>query len=179
MPKISALPAATLPLAGTELFVCVQGGVTVQSAIADIGGGAGTGPTWTTPAAGSLRWQNVATTSYFTLTDGGSLDWTMEQSLSWGFAPGGTLAWSLATAGSTVTISVNTGGVFIIGSTSGGQINITNVGSVLTINGWTAITVQYVAGAPGNWAGSAPTDLGTAIDRIANVVSAGGGSPIP
>jgi len=39
--KISELPAASTPLAGTELVELVQGGVNVQATAADMGGGSG------------------------------------------------------------------------------------------------------------------------------------------
>lgn len=40
--KITQLPAATTPLAGTELLEIVQGGVSSQVAVSDLGGGGGT-----------------------------------------------------------------------------------------------------------------------------------------
>lgn len=42
-----------------------------------------------------------------------------------------------------------------------------------------ATTTPYTAGVPGNWGGAAPTDIETAIDRIAAAVAGLLGGPIP
>lgn len=42
-----------------------------------------------------------------------------------------------------------------------------------------ATTTPYTAGLPGNWGGAAPTDIETAIDRIAAAVAGLLGGPIP
>lgn len=83
-------------------------------------------------------------------------------------------------AGGNIAIDVGTGSQVNIGS-SVSAINLvidTNFETLL-FQGSGGCTLSYLAGFPGDWSGSPPPDMQTAIDRIARVVSVGGTVPIP
>jgi len=67
---ITALPAATTPLAGTEVVPIVQGGVTKKVAVSNIGGGSGTVTSVSVATANGLAGTvtNASTTPAITLT---------------------------------------------------------------------------------------------------------------
>jgi len=60
--KISQLPSASTPLAGTEVLPIVQGGVTSKVAISDVTAGRATSMTSVTVAAGAVGTPSITTT---------------------------------------------------------------------------------------------------------------------
>lgn len=73
------------------------------------------------------------------------------------------------------TISSNNGLVFDIG----GYLLVNSSVTAIDFSTATNVLVNYTASNPSYWSGTPPTTMNEAIDRIAAVVSFGGGSPIP
>jgi len=183
MPKISDLPAAS-SITGTELIVCVQGGVTKQTTCADIAATAAGGPHWPTPAGGQLQWNaspGSGTTYFIRLDDTGFLYES--------FTAGSAIHWRDASAvdcvinghgGGVFFYTIDNGWVFNVAIVAGGQHNWFSATNIYTEAGYASTSRQYIPSTPGNWGGpGVPADLETAIDRIAQVVSLAGTSPIP
>jgi hypothetical protein len=77
-----------------------------------------------------------------------------------------------------ITITSTTGNAIILNS-NGANLTVGAAGNMsLTVAGGQVLHVDYVPGTPGDWAGS-PTSVWEALNRIANVVSGGGATPIP
>ena len=121
--KISALPAASTPLAGTEVLPIVQGGVTVKVSAADVTAGrAVSASSLTLGTALAVTSGGTGQTSY---TDG---------QLLIGNTTGNTLTKATLTAGSGVTITNGSGSVTIAATGSG---TVTSVGGTGTVSGLT------------------------------------------
>jgi len=72
------------------------------------------------------------------------------------------------------------GGNCGIADNSGGlRVGINTAGKVLVVNPGNSVNVQYDVGVSGNWAGSPPSDLKGAIDRMAALLVTLSGAPIP
>jgi len=183
MPRISLLPVAGA-IVGTELTVCVQGGVTKQTTVNDLVAGSPLGgPHWNTPAAGQLQWNavNSPANSCIRLDDTG---FTFQK-----YNAGSAVHWQDALGvdsvieafgGGVFSVLVTNGYVYNITIVAGGQVSWNPTGNVFTVAGFTTCTYQLTNQTPGFWGGpGVPTTVEAAIDRIANVVSAGGGTPIP
>ena len=123
--KISELPAASTPLAGTEVLPIVQGGVTVKVSAADVTAGrAVNAASITLGTALAVSSGGTGQTSY---TDG---------QLLIGNTTGNTLTKTTLTAGSGITIT-NGAGSITIDAVGGGGGTVTSVGGTGTVNGIT------------------------------------------
>jgi len=185
MPKISVLPGASTPLAGTELLVCVQGGVTVQCTVADVSTGGGGGyPAWVTPAAGQIQWANVSGSAHLVLKDNGQLDVIADadsqiiQDVAAAEKLG--IHFGAVTTNQLLIKAVNPNSIRLEINTFGFVEMGVGGFNTLNIQGFNAITMQFATAFPASWGGpGVPTDLWVAIDRIANAVAGllGGGIP--
>lgn len=171
MPKISALPGAPItPLQPADLIVCVQGGVTSQATVADLPGSGGGGPTWTTPVAGILLWNNVSTSAQMSLNDNGSYNLQMDNDSQLiqdiAAAPQVRIGFE-AVAFQRLILTVQNPNSLRMEINGFGFIEM-GVGAtnLLTINGYNNCFIQYNPAAPANWA-VAMTDIWQALDRIA------------
>jgi hypothetical protein len=182
MPKISALPASG-PLVGTELVPIVQGGVTDRTTTQDIAnlGVAGGWIVAATPVAGTLRL--VATTAGYDVVqvqDNGNLNMQWGVGSAWDLLVAGTpqLQFTWAVPGCSMHLFNLT--IFTIDTAGLGAFTVDGTSNTLTFSGFTTTFMQVTGLNPAFWGGpGTPADVGTAIDRIAAVVSAGGGTPIP
>lgn len=87
MPKISQLPTASFPLAGTELVPLDQGGVTVNTTISDLISSAVTGPSSQVPyfdPSNSL----TSDSDFFRTSVASAIGYGLESPLSTGFLTG-------------------------------------------------------------------------------------------
>jgi hypothetical protein len=132
--KISALPLATTPLAGTEVLPIVQGGITEQVATNDltvrnIRANATTGILQVTgPAAASTRVATVPNANFTVARTDAAQSFTGDQTLSTGNAVIGTsgkglttgsaIPLGLGTNGNTTQASIDTSGNFFAASAS-------------------------------------------------------------
>ena len=133
--KISALPLATTPLAGTEVLPIVQGGITEQVATNDltvrnIRANATTGILQVTgPAAASTRVVTVPDANFTAARTDAAQSFTGDQTLSTGNAvigtagkgvtTGSSISLGFGTNGSTTQASIDTSGNFFAASASG------------------------------------------------------------
>jgi hypothetical protein len=182
MPKISVLPAATLPLTGPELVPLVQGGVTVQATVADLPGGGGGGyPHYVTPVGGVLSWApTTGPAGRVELGDAGKLVLQGQPTSVFSWTNGATVDANLLYAAGSLTLGVGAGAIYSITTVAGGNIIVNDATNTLTEQAFTVTTRCWSAPNAGYWGGpGVPVDLERAVDRIAAVVSAGGGTPIP
>jgi hypothetical protein len=111
--KISALPAATTPLAGTEVLPIVQGGITDQVAVNDltvrnVRANATTGILQVTgPAAASTRVMTVPNANFTAARTDAAQSFTGDQTLSTGNLIIGTSGKGLTDSAGVVTIPGN------------------------------------------------------------------------
>jgi len=146
MPKISALPVATiLPLQPTDLIVCVQGGVTSQATVADLAGATG-GPHWDTPTGGQLQWNAVGSTfpgcirlddtgfTFQVYYAGSAVHWT---------DAAGTDSVIESHGGGAFSILINNNWAWNVTIVAGGQINLASATNVLTVAGFATCTYQF------------------------------------
>jgi hypothetical protein len=169
--KISAMNP-TVPL-GPELVPIVQGGLNFRctaAQIAALGGGGGGGPIWITPAGMVLRWQNVANTAFWELSDSGHSNFTLQNGLSWVFNGVAGNLWQFNQAGLVMDFVVFQGALNF-GNQFAGQIQFAMPANSMVIGGFAALNYQYIAGAPANWVG-VPVELQAAIDRLAAAIVA-------
>jgi hypothetical protein len=179
--KISALPAAGA-LAGTELLVAVQGGADVQTTTQDVANlGAGTWVTVNTPIGGACTINCTSTASMgLVVSDNGQGLWNFQQGSSIQMFSGPTLCFQMTTPLGNVIEIISNGQTWTMQTSGGGSIVLNDFGNTLVESGFAATNRQFIAPNPGYWGGpGVPLDLESAIDRIAAVVSAGGGTPIP
>ena len=121
--KISELPAASTPLAGTEVLPIVQGGVTVKVSAADV------------TAGRAVSASSLTLSTALAVTSGGTGQTTYtDGQLLIGNTTGNTLTKATLTAGSGVTITNGSGSVTIAATGSG---TVTSVGGTGTVNGIT------------------------------------------
>ena len=182
MPKISALPAATIPLTGPELVPLVQGGVTVQATVADLpAGGGGGGPTWLTPVGGNLVWApTTGPAGRVDLADNGILALQGQPGSVFTWSNGATVDANLLYVAGSVTMGVGAGSIFSVTTVAGGNTIVNDATNSLTEQAFATTFRCWTAPNAGYWGGpGVPTNLEAALDRIAAVVSAGGGTPIP
>lgn len=179
---ISGLPAATLPLTGAELIVCVQGGVTVQATAADIATGAGGYPHWVTPSPGNLSWTSTTNPGFlFSFDDAAFFQLAMATgSLISCSAIGGPIFYAEGWTPLLCTVAISNAAKWTLTLASGGHVDYDDATNALAEGGFTFTTHQYATPTPAFWGGPGnPASLEAAIDRIAAVVSAGGATPIP
>ena len=159
---ITALPAATTPLAGTEVVPIVQGGVTKKVAVSNIGGGSGTVTSVSVATANGLA-GSVATA---TTTPAITLSTTVT-----GILKGNGSAISAATANTDYQspITLTTIGTSGVASFNGTTLNIPNYASgggsgTVTSVAMSVPTFLSVAGSPITSSGTLAVTLsGTAL----------------
>jgi hypothetical protein len=72
------------------------------------------------------------------------------------------------------------GGTFNFGGSAGMSFQVDALGNTnFVVNDGVTLFITYDAAADGNWVGSPPPDIWTAIHRLAAAVSVGGTVPIP
>jgi hypothetical protein len=183
MPKITALPSASTPLAGTELMVCVQGGVTSKVAVTDVnaGGGGGGGPHWVVPSGGYLEWITVAVaTGQIKLDDSAVLTMQFDNGSTFINTNATAVQWQEAYNAGIITFAVSNGAMWNMSTTGGGSIICNDATNAWQEQGFTITFRCWSAPNAGYWGGAGvPGSLEAAVDRIAAVVSAGGATPIP
>jgi hypothetical protein len=181
--KISALPAATTPLAGTEVLPIVQSGVTAKVSIANLTAGRSISASDLTltnalPIASGGTGQITANASFNALapsqtSNSGKYLTTDGSNTSWATNPLGTVTSVAATAGT---------GISVTGSpiTTSGTLNITNTAPdqtvVLTASTGISVTGTYPSFTITN---TSPSSGGTvtSVTGTAPVVSSGGTTP--
>ena len=126
--KISALPAATTPLAGTEVLPIVQGGITEQVATNDltvrnIRANATTGILQVTgPAAASTRVMTVPNANFTAARTDAAQSFTGDQTLSTGNLIFGTSGRGITDSTGALTSTYNSTGVTTNGTNTAGQV---------------------------------------------------------
>jgi hypothetical protein len=185
MPKISALPGATLPLGGTELVPIVQTGVTVQTTVTDILAGAGSGgyPHWVTPSSGFLKWESLANPAqvFFKLEDAGTVTGGCADSytFSWNQSAGSDFVQETWGASSLNRTAFNNA-IIKLEASGAGSLLISAQFNKIVEAGFTSTSRQYITGTPASWGGPGnPPDVETALDRLAVAVAGLLGVPIP
>jgi len=184
MPKISALPAVgTTPLNNADLLVCVQGGVTCQATVADLpgSGGAGPGPHWVTPVADYLEWLSGSTfVGQVKLDYSGVFTFTAQNGSTMIWQDTNTNSVTEVFGGGVYSIILANNYVWNVTVTAGGQLAISHAANSWTVSGFATTSTQITGLTAGYWGGpGTPATVENAIERIAAVVSAGGGTPIP
>lgn len=171
--KISQLPAATTPLAGTEVLPIVQGGVTDKVSVADLTAGRAIAATSLTVGAGAVGTPSVTTTGdlntgvYFpaadtvALTAGGTQAVKAEATAVTAAVPVVLPAGTASAPALTTTGDLNTGVVFsaadTVGVTTGGTQRLTVDTAAVT----STLPVVHPAGAVGTPSVTASGDLDT------------------
>jgi hypothetical protein len=171
---ITALPAATTPLAGTEVVPIVQGGVTKKVAVSNIGGGSGTVTSVSVATANGL----AGTVATSTTTPAITLSTTVT-----GVLKGSGSAISAATAGTdylappsgTSILKGNSGGALanaVANTDYQSPIALTTVGTsgAATFNGTTLNIPNYTSGG----GSGTVTSVGISAPAFLSV----GGSPV-
>ncbi len=126
--KISALPAATTPLAGTEVLPIVQGGITEQVATNDltvrnIRANATTGILQVTgPAAASTRVMTVPNANFTAARTDAAQSFTGDQTLSTGNLIFGTSGKGITDSTGGLTSTYNSTGITTNGTNTAGQV---------------------------------------------------------
>jgi hypothetical protein len=126
--KISALPAATTPLAGTEVLPIVQGGITDQVAVNDltvrnVRANATTGILQVTgPAAASTRVMTVPNANFTAARTDAAQSFTGDQTLSTGNLIIGTSGKGLTDSTGALTSTYNSTGITTNGTNTAGLV---------------------------------------------------------
>jgi hypothetical protein len=147
--KISALPASTVPLAGTEVLPIVQSSTTKQVSVANLTAGRDIAATSLTTAAvqatnsGGLTLKNSSGTTQLSLGAGGGDNITL--SVATNITPANA-AVAISPTG-TGTVAISPAGALTINPTAASTINNTSVGATTaatgrftTVNATTSIT---------------------------------------
>jgi hypothetical protein len=145
--KISALTAATTPLAGTEVLPIVQSGATVKVAVSDLTAGRGIAATSLTTAAvqasnsGGLALKNSGGTTQMTLGGGGGDNITLS------------VATNITPANAAVAISPTGTGTLTLNPATASTINNMSIGATTALSGRftdvTATTGNVIIGTSG------------------------------
>jgi hypothetical protein len=145
--KISALTAASTPLAGTEVLPIVQSGATVKVAVSDLTAGRAIAATSLTTAAvqatnsGGLTLKNSSGTTQLSLGAGGGDNITLS------------VATNITPANAAVAISPTGTGTVTINPAAASTINNTSIGATTALTGRftsvTATTGSFVVGTSG------------------------------
>ena len=145
--KISALPASTIPLAGTEVLPIVQSSTTKQVSVANLTAGRDIAATSLTTAAvqatnsGGLALKNSGGTTQLSLGAGGGDNITLS------------VATNITPANAAVTISPTGTGTVTINPTTASTMNNVSVGATTALTGRfttvTATTGNFVVGTSG------------------------------
>jgi hypothetical protein len=153
--KISALPASTVPLAGTEVLPIVQSSTTKQVSVANLTAGRDIAATSLTTAAvqatnsGGLALKNSSGTTQLSLGAGGGDNITL--SVATNITPANA-AVAISPTG-TGTVAINPAGALTINPTAASTINNTSVGATTASTGRfttvTATTGNFVVGTSG------------------------------
>jgi hypothetical protein len=153
--KISALTAASTPLAGTEVLPIVQSGATVKVAVSDLTAGRAIAATSLTTAAvqatnsGGLALKNSGGTTQMTLGGGGGDNITL--SVATNITPANA-AVAISPTG-TGTVAISPAGALTINPTTASTINNTSIGATTASTGRftsvTATTGNVVIGTSG------------------------------
>jgi hypothetical protein len=135
--KISALTAASTPLAGTEVLPIVQSGATVKVAVSDLTAGRAIAATSVTTAAvqasnsGGLALKNSGGTTQMTLGGGGGDNITLS------------VATNITPANAAVAISPTGTGTVTINPATASTINNTSIGATTASTGrFTSVTLS-------------------------------------
>jgi hypothetical protein len=141
--KISALTAATTPLAGTEVLPIVQSGTTVKVAVSDLTAGRAIAATSVTTAAvqasnsGGLALKNSGGTTQMTLGGGGGDNITL--SVATNITPANA-AVAISPTG-TGTVAISPAGALTVNPTTASTINNTSIGATTASTGrFTSVT---------------------------------------
>jgi hypothetical protein len=153
--KISALPASTTPLVGTEVLPIVQGGATVKVAVSNLTAGRNIASASLTTAAvqatdsGGLTLKNSAGTTQLSLGSGGGDNITL--SVATNITPANA-AVAISPTG-TGTVAISPGGALTINPAAASTINNTSIGATTASTGRftsvTATTGNFVVGTSG------------------------------
>jgi len=153
--KISALPASTVPLAGTEVLPIVQSSSTKQVSVANLTAGRDIAATSLTTAAvqatnsGGLALKNSSGTTQLSLGAGGGDNITL--SVATNITPANA-AVAISPTG-TGTVAISPVGALTINPTAASTINNTSVGATTASTGRfttvTATTGNFVVGTSG------------------------------
>ena len=171
--KISALPASTVPLAGTEVLPIVQSSTTKQVSVANLTAGLGTitaakgGTGQTSYAVGDLLYADTTTTlaklpdvatgnalisgGVTTAPSWGKIGLTTHVSGTLPVANGGTGITSLGTGVATALgVNVGSAGAFVV---NGGALGTPSSGTVTNLTGTASININGTVGATTTAAG--------------------------
>lgn len=153
--KISALPASTVPLAGTEVLPIVQSSTTKQVSVANLTAGRDIAATSLTTAAvqatnsGGLALKNASGTTQLLVGGGGGDNITL--SVATNITPANA-AVAISPTG-TGTVAISPAGALTINPTTASTINNTSVGATIASTGRftsvTATTGNFVVGTSG------------------------------
>jgi hypothetical protein len=153
--KISALTAASTPLAGTEVLPIVQSGATVKVAVSDLTAGRAMAASSLTTAAvqatnsGGLALKNSGGTTQMTLGGGGGDNITL--SVATNITPANA-AVAISPTG-TGTVAISPAGALTINPTTASTINNASIGATTALTGRftsvTASTGSFVIGTAG------------------------------
>jgi hypothetical protein len=143
--KISALTAATTPLAGTEVLPIVQSGATVKVAVSDLTAGRAIAATSLTTAAvqatnsGGLALKNSGGTTQMTLGSGGGDNITL--SVATNITPANA-AVAISPTG-TGTVAISPAGALTVNPTTASTINNVSIGATTALAGrFTDVTLS-------------------------------------
>jgi hypothetical protein len=153
--KISALPASTVPLAGTEVLPIVQSSSTKQVSVANLTAGRDIAATSLTTAAvqatnsGGLALKNSGGTTQLSVGGGGGDNITL--SVATNITPANA-AVAISPTG-TGTVAISPAGALTINPTTASTINNTSIGATTALTGRftsvTATTGNFVVGTSG------------------------------
>jgi hypothetical protein len=135
--KISALTAASTPLAGTEVLPIVQSGATVKVAVSDLTAGRAIAATSLTTAAvqasnsGGLALKNSGGTTQMTLGGGGGDNITL--SVATNITPANA-AVAISPTG-TGTVAISPAGALTVNPTTASTINNVSIGATTALTG--------------------------------------------
>ena len=172
--KISALTAATTPLAGTEVLPIVQSGATVKVAVSDLTAGRGIAATSLTTAAvqasnsGGLALKNSGGTTQMILGGGGGDNITLS------------VATNITPANAAVAISPTGTGTLTLNPATASTINNMSIGATTALSGRftdvTATTGNVVIGTSGQGIDFSATP-GTGTSELLNDYETGSWTP--
>jgi hypothetical protein len=181
--KISALTAASTPLAGTEVLPIVQSGATVKVAVSDLTAGRAMAALSLTTAtvqatnSGGLALKNSGGTTQMTLGSGAGDNITL--SVATNITPANA-AVAISPTG-TGTVAISPAGALTINPTTASTINNTSIGATTALTGRftsvTATTGSFVVGTSGQGVDFAATP-GTGTSELLDDYEEGTWTPI-
>jgi hypothetical protein len=165
--KISALTAASTPLAGTEVLPIVQSGATVKVAVSDLTAGRAMAASSLTTAtvqasnSGGLALKNSGGTTQMLLGGGGGDNITL--SVATNITPANA-AVAISPTG-TGTVAISPAGALTVNPTTASTINNTSIGATTALTGRftnvTATTGSFIVGTSGQGVDFSVTSSGS------------------